>query len=366
MEEKNKKYIVGIFLISILIFLLGIDFLISVGILIVLLIVAMIKKIFVKRDTALVILLFFIFTFGYFFYYNPSVFIAKGQGTVLSDNWWHALNWIKNNTADCATIATYWDPGHFITGIARRPVVFDGASQGAYRVFEKENVTGELKIEKYDNGITQLVLEKDNKVIRARIKDIAISLMTSNESLAIDLLKDYRKPNCDELYFIASSDLIFKSVWWTYFATWDPARPDRGDKYTYMPIQLGSRKPLLFARVVGYEYPISERQSFVLYEENNTVKAVFQQDNQFVRVKKLIILRDQGYLTIEDPEAELAGVLLIPGFPSQMIFYIPEQLADSMFTRLYFFNGAGLKHFQFVNSWGAEVKLFKVVFTEAV
>ncbi|MBI3190912.1 hypothetical protein HYZ41_04395, partial [archaeon] len=61
-------------------------------------------------------------------YYLESLKISECAGTVLSDNWWQALNWIKNNTKECAVVATYWDPGHFITGIARRPVVFDGAS----------------------------------------------------------------------------------------------------------------------------------------------------------------------------------------------------------------------------------------------
>jgi len=32
------------------------------------------------------------------FYIMPAAAISQGQGTVLSDNWWVSLNWIKNNT----------------------------------------------------------------------------------------------------------------------------------------------------------------------------------------------------------------------------------------------------------------------------
>jgi len=76
------------------------------------------------KNVLTVISILFIITTSFVFYYVPSSHIARSQGTVLSPNWWTALNWIKNNTAECATIATYWDPGHFITSIAERPVVF--------------------------------------------------------------------------------------------------------------------------------------------------------------------------------------------------------------------------------------------------
>jgi len=284
--ERKILTIAGLVIVPILLILTGIDFLIGLGVLFIGITLFLFLKTLGKREAGLVFVLFFIFTFGYFFYYNPAVAIAKGQGTVLSDNWWEALNWIKNNTDECAVIATYWDPGHFITGIARRPVVFDGASQSSLLIMDGGENRGLMK-EKYENGITQIIVEKDNKIKRGRIKDIATSLMTTNESLAIDILKNYKKPGCDEMYYIASSDLIFKSVWWTYFATWDPGREDKGDKYSYVMARLERRKPLLREGVVGYEYPISSRQSFILYDMNGTINALFQQDNQFVKIRKI-------------------------------------------------------------------------------
>jgi hypothetical protein len=114
--------------------------------------------------------------------------------------------------------------------------------------------------------------------------------------------------------------------------------------------------------VVGYEYPISDRQSFILYQKNDTLSVVFQQDNQFVKVKRLVVDTGNGYLTYEDSTAEIQGTIFSPGFPSQVIFYMPKEIEDSLFTRMYFYNGAGLKHFTLINNWGGEVKLFRVDF----
>ncbi len=322
-----------------------------------------------KRIIMAGIFLIFLAAIMNYYYYEPATYIAKGQGTVLSDNWWEALNWIKNNTKECATVATYWDPGHFITGIANRPVVFDGASQNSLLVLDSPNASGGLKVSRYDNGIVQISLEKDGQIKHARIKDIGISLLTSNETLALEILKNYRKPNCSEMYFIASNDLIFKSQWWSYFATWDPARECdtqlcKGEKYFYSPIQLGKQRPLFSEKAIGYEYPISDRQSFILYDQNGTIHALFQQDNQFVKVSKILVMSETGFLTIEDSSAEMKGTILVPGYPASLIFYMSPELEDAMFTRMYFLNGAGLSNFEFVNGWGSEVKLFRVKFNE--
>jgi len=39
---------------------------------------------------------------------------------------------------------------------------------------------------------------------------------------------------------------------------------------------------------------------------------------------------------------------------------MPPELVDALFTRMFFFDGAGLKNFELVHNWGGEVKLFRV------
>jgi dolichyl-diphosphooligosaccharide--protein glycosyltransferase len=308
------------------------------------------------------------------FYVIPSAAISQGQGPILSNNWWQALNWINNNTAECATIATYWDPGHFIAAIARRSVVFDGASQNFLFSKPYNGTDSGLKIIPYDNGIKQEILYHDGNETRARIKDITAVMLTANETLAIDILKDYVKPGCNELYFITSSDLIYKAQWWTYFATWDPTRDgstqlSKGDIYTYGLTRMARRKPLTQFGVVGYEYPLSQVQSIVLCQQNNSIApcsngvvGFLQSGGQFVKVQKVTWPTEQGWLSMEDKDAELPGMVLVLDASAQMIVYLRPELENSLFTTMFFYNGAGLEKFEFVSNWGGEVKLFKVKF----
>lgn len=296
-----------------------------------------------KMGIAANVSIFLAVTIAYSFYFAPAVGIARGQGTILSDNWFNMLTWIRGNTPECTVIATYWDPGHFITGIARRPVVFDGASQGATRTVEI-------------NGTT---------VVTSRIQDIATTLLTSDEDKALDILRKYRNPNCNEMYYIASQDLIGKSVWWSYFSTWDPAREgEKGNKYSYAILQRAQSRPLLDQNAIAHVYPISSQQSFVVFERDNGMQAFIQQGTQLGEVGKLFYFTKDGQGALKTaPDAQVSGLLWLSP-DKQAIIFAPPELENSLFTRMYLFNGAGLQNFEFVNSWGGEVKLFKVKFKD--
>ncbi|MBI2075702.1 MAG: hypothetical protein HYT72_00450 [Candidatus Aenigmarchaeota archaeon] len=300
------------------------------------------KKI-MKRELAIALILFFLVSFSFSFYYRPAEAVARGQGTILDDNWFSALNWLHDNTANCTVIATYWDPGHFITGIARRPVVFDGASQGATRTF-------------MING---------TEVVASRIQDIATTLLTSDEDKALDILRKYRNPNCNEMYYIASQDLLGKSVWWSYFSTWDATRTgEKGDKYSYAIVQRSQSRPVLDQNAIAHIYPLGPQQAFVIYETNNTYQAFLQQGSTLATVGKIFYFdrAGQGNLRTRE-EADISGLIWLTPDKNAMIF-APPQLENSLFTRMYLFNGLGLNNFELVGNYGGEVKLFKVKFKD--
>ncbi len=326
-----------------------------------LLVVLRLAKKLGNREFLVPLVLVIIFVFFINVFYLPSSVIAACSGTVLDDNWWAALNWIKNNTAECSVVATYWDPGHFITGIAKRSVVFDGATQGATRtVAANENLTGTI-IEKADNGINNIKIYENGTVTTARIQDIATTLFTSNETLAVNILRDYEKPNCTEFYYIASADLIGKSQWWTYFATWNPLNaPTFGQRYNYAILSLSSARPILEQNSIAYYYNIGQNTAFVIYEANNTLTPYFQQQNQLAGVEKLYYFDKQGNGKLfVNENADLKGLLWLD--PSrQTLVFMPPELEASLFTRMFFFNGLGLQKFELVNVWGGEIKLFKV------
>ncbi len=320
-----------------------------------------------NRELFSFVLLVIIFIFFVNVYYLDSLRISECSGTVLSDNWWEALNWIKNNTKECAVIATYWDPGHFITGIARRAIVFDGASQGSTITLPTDETKTGIVIEQQDHGINRVLFYKDGTVTRARIQDIGTTLFTGNETLAVKILKDYKKPDCDELYYIASSDLIGKSQWWTYFATWNPTNaPNYGQRHNYVIIPLESARPVLDQNAIAFYYRVAQDSAFVLYETNGTLRPFLQQQNNLLRVEKLWYFDRQGAFNLyNDAAAEVKGTLWLDGSRQTLLFMTPE-LENALFTRMFLFNGVGLNSFEFVNSWGGEVKLFRVRFNETV
>lgn len=291
-----------------------------------------------KINVYAVVVLIFVVYVANAFYLEPATQIARGTGTVLSDNWFDALNWVKNNTAECAVIATYWDPGHFITGIGRRAVVFDGASQNALFTRQRGNET----------------------VTTARIADIATTLYTSDENRAIEILREYKKSGCDEMYYIASADLIGKSQWWTYFATWNPV--DKGTPLNYVTSQLSGVRPILQQNAIVYTYPLGQQSIVIKYEQNETLTPFLQQNNQLLRIARIAYFtRDGRFLAGDLPNAEIQGLVWVDPSMGIIVFMRPE-LERSMFTRMFFFNGADLDNFELVRNWGGEVKLFRVKF----
>lgn len=295
-----------------------------------------------------------------------SYLMVKYSGPVLSNNWWGALNWIKENTPQCAVIATYWDPGHFITGIAERPVVFDGASQNTKRTVILEGNLTEDEIRKVI-GIDNFVyttFEKNGKVYTnvttARIQDIATTLFTNNETQAIKILKRYLMPNCNNtMYYIVSADLVQKSQWWTYFSTWSP-EAHSGTKYYYLVVPLSNMK--LLNNQTVWVYSLSPIQSILIFSDNNTLKPFFQQGENAQTIKRIFYFDQNGVGLLKSyNDAVMEGMVWVdPSY--KFVVYIPEQLINSLFTRMFFFNGEGLKHFEFVRNFGGEVKLFKVDF----
>ncbi|MEM5868625.1 MAG: STT3 domain-containing protein [Candidatus Aenigmatarchaeota archaeon] len=294
-----------------------------------------------------------------------SYYISKYSGTVLTDNWWNALNWIRENTPECAVIATYWDPGHFITGIAERPVVFDGASQNSLRTITLEGNMSREEIEKII-GISNFRIrrfEKDGKyyvnVTTARIQDIATTLLTSDEEQAIKILRRYLIPECNNtMYYIASEDLLWKSQWWTYFSTWDP-KTKKGTKYFYIPAQYAGKKSL--GNSTYYLYPISRVEVLVIKEEGKELDAFLQVQNEMKIIRKFIYFESNFIKEKSYENYEIDGTLFL--FPDKSnVIFMNKELENSLFTRMFLLNGAGLKRFELVRNFGGEVKIFKVIF----
>jgi len=263
-----------------------------------------------------------------------------GVGMEVSGNWIDMLDWLKENADKDALIATWWDPGHIIAGYTGLKVHADGAHCGAAECYPYNHDT--------------------------RIQDMGRIFSTSSEDEAISILKKYTgltsqqcqeakkrfgdrfpedacKP-ISEMYLIASSDLIGKYYWLSFFGT------GTGRNYFQLPLSN-------FDQAQG-----------VLNYADGTVSLV-RRENQWVPIyqnryviNELVYFEngETKHLFFQNVTNTIDGLLWVDPSYNMAIFMEPP-IKDSLFTRMYFWNGEGLEHFELVRS-NSEIRLFKVIF----
>lgn len=279
---------------------------------------------------------------------------SSGSGMMLSQNWYDALDWLKAHGDKDTLVATWWDPGHIITGYTGLKVHADGA-----------HCPSTLCIP-YDHNI--------------RISDMGKILSTTNESESIATLKKYVQLTpeqcqadrdkwgsimpadaCDPIktvYVIASSDLIQKYYWLSYFGSYNNiTKTGEGTSFAQ----------LSFSGLDKSGYP-TYGSVITLLEKDKQLLAVLNLPQQGIRnaiIKDVVYYQNGQQLksTYNETNATSGvfdGMLWIdPSF--RVVLLMEASVRDSMFTKMFFWDGDGLKNFTEVYS-NSEVKIFKVSF----
>jgi len=294
--------------------------------------------------------------FGIILFYSLDLFskayvfgeqYSRGYG--ISENWRSALDWLKQHGNTTTLVATWWDPGHIIAGYTGLKVHADGAHCGPGFCIP------------YDHNI--------------RIQDMGRIFSTSNEEEAYSILKKYTyltKEQCDEvkkkygnmiydnilkedpcnvnitkIYFIASNDLIGKYYWLTYFGT------GTGRQYVVLPLTgRDTQGNLVYGNGI---LTLAFKDDKIIPILNIPSQGIF---NMIVRRMIFIYQGNQYSFDYSNATNKIDGLVFSDG---NAAIYMDPQTANSMFTKLYFFNGEGLKYFKLVYS-NPEVKIFEVNF----
>lgn len=268
-------------------------------------------------------------------------------GLEVSDNWKAALTWLKENADEDALITTWWDPGHIITGFTGLKVHADGAHCGAF------------SCKPYDHNI--------------RIQDMGRVFATSDKQEALHILNKYMNRDgtlCNdakeefgeivpeeackpvsEMYVIASSDLIGKYFWLSFFGT--------GTGNNFVQLSLSGQ----------------DEQGNLIYGgglvtlaaiEDNRLVALINAPQQGVRnsvVSDVVAYQNGQELRYNYANFtnKVEGMLWVDPSFSTVIFMNPP-IRDSIFTKLFFFNGRGLEDsFELVFA-NPELKVYRVKF----
>lgn len=263
-------------------------------------------------------------------------------GMEVSQNWIDMLDWLKQNADKNALLATWWDPGHIMAGYTGLRVHADGAHCGPAECYP------------YDHNI--------------RIQDMGRIFSTSSEDEAVSILKKYTaltpeqcqevknrfgdivpKDACDpvsEVYLIASSDLIAKYYWMSFFGT------GTGRNFFQLPLSNFDQSQGIFSYADGtVSLAWKDGQFIPVYQNKYIIKEVvyFSLENGELK-----------YLTFPNATDTIDGLLWVdPSY--RMAIFMDPVIKDSLFVRLFFWNGQGLKHFEPKYS-NPEVRLYKVIF----
>jgi hypothetical protein len=310
-------------------------------------------------------------------------------GMEVDDNWLGMLDWLKNNATKNATVATWWDPGHIITGYTGLRVNADGAH------------CPPTVCVPYDHNI--------------RIQNMGRIMSTSDESEAIDILKKYMqltpeqcqkvkqqygniipKEACDpasEMYFISSNDLIGKFTWMDYFGGYRAPIKSNEDFQANPGVCCASTPKTEPEQISCGEFASQgkgvwiwcpwifsfkevkqdqEGNSVYVYDYSGLTIAILQKNNQLIPIynNRFVINHitffQQGMpLTVDLANIttsleRIDGLIWVDPSFRNLIYFAPS-IKNSIFTKTFFYNGEGLEHFELVYS-NPEIKLYRVNF----
>ncbi len=341
--------------------------------------------------------------------YGAAQVTAQQDIPIINDAWYYSLKAIQQDSKPDAIITSWWDFGHHFKLIADRPVTFDGTTQdlpqahwvGKFFMTDNEGqAVGILRMlncggnKAFDEiysinndtiasvNILYELFEKDRN--GARLTLLKYNL-TSEQAESV--LK-YTHCNPPESYVIASEDMIGKSGVWAHFGSWNFERADiwqnvRGKSLQegkeYLKTKLGYTDEK--AESMYYEVNAisgdSEANSWIapwpsyagnaegcgrtgelVQCANGLIVNLTTNESYFATAQGKLKPASFVYMTAKGTTEKSNSENVIPQHLSAMVMPVGDshisvlsspELANSMFTRLFYMRGHGLKHFDMLS-----------------
>ena len=319
-----------------------------------------------------------------------------------SDPMYNSMTWIDETQPDNTVITSWWDFGYLFEQAADRQVTFDGGSQTGGRAFwlGKAMTTDDLEL---SAGIFRMLDSTGDKAVDklteitgqpGKATDILIDILpktsgdaqktlTSKYSLTAAQAKEivsYTHPkNPRPVIFVASSDMLQKAGWWSYFGSWDFDKQTSENYNYYVPtsqveVQPGHTGKLSLLDDQGMTInAVIERgttnNTTTAYTESvytDSGEPIMINDTEYnpLKASNLILIED-GYIVKNESIKNASDgnyTLFIMGQDNQYTpILMSNNLTDSMFTKLYLLGGSNQNIFEPVHAESG-VMLFKVNF----
>lgn len=323
-----------------------------------------------------------------------------------NDAMWNALEWIDDNTPTDTVITSWWDFGYLFEVAADRQVTFDGGSQSGERafwlgkamttdnlelsagIFRMLDTTGDQAVAQLNNytensGKTTSILCEILPLTSADAKNTLTSKYHLTGAQADSVIKYTHPANPRPVIFVASSDMLQKAGWWSYFGSWNFENQSSENYQYFVPqsqvtVEPGQtvKYPILSESGVTYNIVIERgtgnnttaaHTEAIVTETGEPLKV---NDTEFnpLKASYLIAIENNQITknqTIPNSNDGNYTIFLMADGNSYTPLLISNELRNSMFTRLYLEGGYNQDIFTQVHSESG-VSLWQVNFNNTV
>lgn len=321
----------------------------------------------------------------------------------MNDTWYQTLIKIKETTPLNTIVNSWWDFGDWFKTVSKRRVIFDGQSQNtpqAYwmaKVLVTQNEEEAIRILRMLNNGGNQAFEIINEKLKEPFKSIFLlkKLISSEPQIAKENLVKFLPNTTGEkvmkllfeqpprAFFLVDYTMPLKMNTISYLGNWDFAklyltknikRKAKKEIIDYLSsLDINSQKAeRLYQEVLlisnkDWENWTSQRVNFysgliegqkkngtILFDngliynpKEQTIYLFVPWEAKYKIPKSLFIFTQDKLEEITYPNNDLDfSILLLKNQEEYQAVMLDRQLVNSLFVRLYFLNGLGLKHFQ--------------------
>ena len=326
--------------------------------------------------------------------------VSRSIFTLMNDTWYKFLNLMKENTPKDTIVNSWWDFGDWFKVVARRRVIFDGQTQNIPQAYwmakailaEKENES--MAILRMLNNGGNSAFEIINGYLKDPLESVLLleSILTLDSGKAREILKDFLPASAADRVlillfdqpanacFVVDNSMVNKIGAISFLGNWNFAKVyiaqnfniQEKDRIIERLVNLGKdREEMERIYQEAFLIPAKERENWIsrplqffsgLVRGTEREGVVFFDNGFFFNIKEntvytnsgqiprsLFFCREGGLVEVKYPSANVIfSILLIKTTNGYLSVLLPPELANSLFVRLYFLRGFGLKHFQAV------------------
>ena len=351
---------------------------------------------------------------------QSASYTAEHELPSMTDAWWESLTQIKEESSEDAIITSWWDFGHWFKTIAERGVTFDGASQSGHNAHfvgrslltpnETETI-GILRMLDCGQNLAYETLLEETDQNGVRAVDIIKELQLVDREEAKRILKKeniteeiLQYTHCDppEAYFITSEDMTQKAGVWGHFGSWDFRKAQIWQTAKGVPSTQGislieelgfptEEAQQLYNEVQGLQDETSANTWIAPWPSygqsspsgcgvegetitcgNGLVVNKTSWDAHIIAQGAALVPVSLTYFDGEDivekkfsnVSTQVSGILIPTGINSYRSMIAQSAHANSIYTRLFYLEGHGLRHFEKISDrravTGVRIVVWKV------